>query len=326
MRLSKYCVIGITGVIFLFFLYIVCVSPLSGNDADYEFRFTFICPLKWDYSAYGMEAAAKEHGVSMKYIQFERLNAQEQAEAIEEALLENVDGIITAGMEDSDGLKQVIEEARREGVPLVLIDNDLEDSARTCYIGCDNYKVGEQAGDVLAEAVGEQAKIGIVVSTLDAPNQLERVEGFRHALEAYPEMKIEDIQECYSNRMTLYEKVPQMLKKYPEMNALYLTEGSSSAGTGEILEELGIGEGEMKIVSIDGIGDVDQDILQRKWHFAGFQQDHYEQGYQAVEVLCRYLAGEEVPGFIYTDFRMFTKENIGEAEVKGQGEIVWHQY
>lgn len=326
MRLAKYCVIGITGVLFIFFLSVLHPSPAVDEYAGYERRFTFVCPLKWDYSAYGMEEAAKKYGVSMKYIRFERLNAEEQAEAIQEAIFENVDGIITAGMEDSEGLKEVIREARRKGIPLVLIDNDLEDSERTCYVGCDNYRVGEQAGSELAKEMEAQAKIGIVVSTLEAPNQAERVEGFQSALRSYPGMEVVDIQECYSNRMLLYEKVPKMLKEHPEINALYLTEGVSSAYTGEVLESLDVGKEEIKIVFVDGMGDVDNAIRREQWYLAGFQQNHYAQGYEAVETLYRYLEGETVDDCIYTDFTMYTKDNVNEVRAEEAGEIVWHQY
>ncbi len=72
---------------FCFFLSVLHPSPAVDEYAGYERRFTFVCPLKWDYSAYGMEEAAKKYGVSMKYIRFERLNAEEQAEAIQEAIL-----------------------------------------------------------------------------------------------------------------------------------------------------------------------------------------------------------------------------------------------
>ena len=138
MQLSKCCMVEIFVTVLIGIFCIGIAADRQEKYGGYERRFTFISPLKWDYTALGMEEAAREQNASMKYVYFDRLDTQRQVEAIREAILSEVDGIITAGMEDSEELYQVIDEAKEAGIPLVLVDNDLKDSSRICFVGTDN--------------------------------------------------------------------------------------------------------------------------------------------------------------------------------------------
>ena len=335
MQLSKYCMVEIFVTVLIGIFCIGIAANRQEEYGGYERRFTFISPLKWDYTALGMEEAAREQNASMKYVYFDGLDTQRQVEAIREAILSEVDGIITAGMEDSEELYQVIDEVKEAGIPLVLVDNDLKDSSRICYVGTDNKEMGKRAADTLAGYTEGKAEVGVIVSSLEAPNQRQRLDGLKEVLEQYPGMEIVDVRECNSNRISIYQELPQMLEDHPEIDALFLAEAASTAFVGDVLEKSGMSEKDLKIVGIDGVnrgddpeeyGNLNSYMSKSQWQIDVFQQDFFAQGYEAVQVLCRWIRGENVERCIYTDIHRINQDNVNDLNEQYSGEIAWHQY
>ena len=132
-------------------------SKKQNNIQQYEAKFAFIAPKRWSKIARGVALADRERGSLTKCILYTQDEASSQTEALRYALLSGADGIITGGMEPSPDTEAVIREAREKGVPVVYVDSDLEESARSCYIGSDNYEVGRMAGEFLAKEQCESA-------------------------------------------------------------------------------------------------------------------------------------------------------------------------
>ena len=76
------------------------------------------------------------------------------------------------------------------GIPVIAWDADAPESQRIAYVGTDNVAAGKIAGEELAKAIGGKGKVAILTGSLTAVNANQRIEGFKEALKAYPDIEI----------------------------------------------------------------------------------------------------------------------------------------
>ena len=119
------------------------------------YRFTFICPQTWDDVAAGMEEADRDLGTDTKYVGFKNSNEGKQAEAIRSAVYAKADGIITVGNNNSKVIGAAVEEAEEAGIPVILMDSDLEGREKSGYIGMDHKEAGKLAGEDMIAVTGD---------------------------------------------------------------------------------------------------------------------------------------------------------------------------
>lgn len=288
-------------------------------------RFTFVCPLKWELMAEGMKAADQEFLTNTKFVGFQNLDAQEQAKALQKAVYAKVSGIITAGSNYSPLVIEAVNDAVKAGIPVVLVDSDLPASDRTCYIGTDNKAAGRMAGEDLVEATGHNAKIGILVSRLDNENQKERLEGFREAIAPYPEMQVLEVLECESDRMRVQKLAEQMLRQYPELDAIYCAEEVSTQMIGGILNGSGSSGKDYCVVG-HGLNEKIWSYIKEGRYYSTIVEEDYDRGYQAVNYLWNYINGYDTDvDVIHTQIDSIKKDFDFEAwdHAHEEEEVVW---
>lgn len=290
---------------------------------EYRHRFVFAAPLQWSLVAEGIRDADREFQVDTKLCGSSNLNEKKQIEAINDAISTHADGIITAALSDSEELKDAIGRAVDAGIPVILVDSDLPDSARTCYIGTDNAQAGYIAGKKMIEETGGFAKIGVVVSEMASGNQKDRVEGFKEAIAGEAGMEILEILECHSDMMELSTRVPEMLEEHPELDALYLTEGYAGIIVGTILKTDSDSEKPV-VVAFDLMAPTLEFLKEEIYDTLIFQR-MYDEGYKAVETLCRIKNGETVQPVLYTEAGYIDRENCADYEIRDVKGLIWHE-
>ena len=308
--------------------FILCLIFLGNlfvpsSTQPFERRYTFVCPLQWAYTAAGIQDADRDFSVNTKLVGMEELNAGKQAQAIHDAVLAKVDGIITAGMEDSEVLQEAIDHAQEQGIPVVLVDNDMPDTKRTCYIGTDNYEAGVMAGEAMYKATEGNARIGILVSSLSAPNQQERLAGFEEAIRAYPDRQVAGVLECHSEKLEVKEKLPQFLEE-TKIDALYITEAIATSVVGDVMKERQIEPDRMRVIAFDNTNEAIS-YMEEGLYQALIVQAPYLQGYLAVQTLNDILDGNGIDEIIHTECRYMDQQSSKNQEWSDGG-AKWHMY
>lgn len=69
----------------------------------------------------------------------------DRGELLDMAVRASVDGIIVAGDEEEE-TTALIDEAVEQGIPVVTVQNDCIESRRQCFVGCNNYNIGQEYG------------------------------------------------------------------------------------------------------------------------------------------------------------------------------------
>ena len=313
--------IGILLVYFGYDLY-----HYNQHDKKADVRFTFICPLQWRNAGKAFYRLDADYGTSTRLVGFSRLSPQGMEEAFREAIYAEVDGIITAGIQDSSGLSQLIREAAEEGIPVALIDSDLPESRRSVYIGPDNYKAGYEAGKLLAAKVLEEnpeGALGVILSKESILNQRERLQGFRDAVRETEGIRIAEVAEGFSDRQVIIERLESMLRAHPDLNGLFLAEGWSTVITGEILSRHA--DRKISVVGYDAYSYV------RDGSYEGVVDSNlYEQAFLAGEKLLKLLSGEEIEETVLLESELITQENLdaylNQMDDREEKEEIWHIY
>lgn len=323
MKHRKYLFIFLFFSIFLFFL--MSIQKLWRKTDDYKERFILITPLEWDRIGIGALAADDDLGTSTKLVTFSQ-DENSQVEALKYALRTNVDGIITAGGETSGKLEKILMEIKDAGIPVILVDTDVEESYRNCYIGCDNYEVGSLGGKAVIDVMDNSANVCLVILSNKSKNQRERVEGFYSAIQNFPEIKIVSILEGNSDLVILQKKLPEILQKFPEIDTLVFAEGTVSYYGIDILKNAEIDPMKYKIVTLDYM-EANREMIKNGQYEAGVFHNQYQMGYQAVQYLFDLCNGvERMETNIYTELKLYTEENIDVVECEQEEEIKWYRF
>ena len=274
-------------------------------------RYVFVTPLManpyWDVVEKGWRDAAAKYGVQADYVGPTALSLDEMIKYMETAIAQKVDGIATMAL-NAEAVKKPIADARAAGIPVVLVDTDSPESERNAYAGTSNYEAGKAAGEFMAKVTGGKAVIGILTGRLDQPNLVQRVEGFREAIKAYPDMKEVDIQPDDSDLQKAIQKTEAMLLAHPDITAFFGSEGFGAPALCKVIKEAGKA-GEIAIVGFDDL-DESLDCIREGVVNGVVVQKQYVMGYLALEYLLKIKQGQPVPDVTDTGVVLVTKENV----------------
>ena len=111
----------------------------------------------WSVAKKGAEQAGKDMGVEVKYSESAN-DPQKQAQLIESAVTEKVDGIATS-LPDPDALSDPLKKAIDAGIPVITLNSGAGDYAAIgaiTHVGQDEAIAGEAAGKRLADEGGKK--------------------------------------------------------------------------------------------------------------------------------------------------------------------------
>ena len=321
----------IAGIFLTVFLILLYPDPgMTPEEENNSVRLTFISPFAntgyWGTAATGILDTAEKYGMNVKCIGFAESDPQKQIRYIKSAIYSHADGIITAGIENSDEFKEVLDMASEAGIPVILIDCDIEGSDRLCYIGTDNFEAGRLAGQDIVEATEGKGSVAIIRNEKSSINQQERINGMESVIEQYPDMEIVTVLQGNQNYMIAKEQIVNMMKEYPDIDAIFCPEGYSSICISQFLQEEKEEYRDLKVVAFD-MSDESLETLKQGKIYSIIQQDPYTMGQKAVEYLHQYLSGESgIQSETYTNVQNVKQESIEQLYEYRSKDVIWHTY
>ncbi|CAN7646017.1 sugar-binding protein [Neorhizobium sp. LjRoot104] len=206
-------------------------------------------------------------------------------------------------------------------VPLFTTDSDAPASKRIAYLGSSNTDAGVQAGEIARAAMPKGGKCMGFVGFLGADNAVERIAGFRKAVEGSG-IELIDVRGDDVDFARARSNVDDVLAANPDITCMV---GFYSYNPPKIYEALqAAGKlGKIQVIAFDEdpvtLGAV------REGKFAGtVVQDPYQWGYQGMKLMAAYLKGDksQVPanGLIIVPTRKIDKANVDAfaAELKAR--------
>ena len=195
--------------------------------------------------------------------------------------------------------------------------------ARICYVGADSFQEGEKCGSLMAKQIDGKGTVAILLASFNVTGQNLRRKGFQSYLfKHHPDVKIVEIVEHHENIEECYQNVKQLIKKWPDLNGIYLCEGTTPSGAARALADSGK-SGLIKLVVHD-LADETMKYLSRGLIDATLSQNPFAQGYDPIIHLYNYLVTGEKPIVtrLLTLIEEVTKENYHQHWNISQGSII----
>ncbi|MBI4586890.1 MAG: sugar-binding protein [Planctomycetes bacterium] len=287
-------------------------SSSGGGGASGNFRLAFVTNNPsdfWKIAEAGVNKAKAEHGVHCEMKHPANGTAAEQKAIVEDLIARRFDGIAISAIAP-ESQTELINEACKV-MKVITQDSDAPQSNRICYVGTNNYKAGQQAGEALKQAIPQGGKVWLFVGRADAQNAIDRKRGLVDAVKG-SSIQIVDTRTDDTDRQRAKSNVEDVIAKNSNAAALV---GLWAYNGPAILEAVKTANktGQIKIICFDE----DEPTLQgvKDGHiFATVVQQPYQFGYESVRILKALVKGDSsvVPENKIVDVpaQVIKKENV----------------
>lgn len=235
-----------------------------------------------------------------------------QLEAIDELVAEEISGLAISPYNDN-AVREKIDALHDRGIPVVTLNTDIENARRLAYVGCHFYRSGETAGGLMHLMTGGAADgsvhVGIISGSMNVLCHTERIAGFRHVTETYGGIQIVETVNNSDDESRSYDLTADMLRRHPEINALYFTAGGVYGGCRAVMDS---GRTAQITVITNDMVDTTREFLENGLIAATICQQPFVQGHKPLSILFTYLTTGELPAvendYVNIDIRI--RENL----------------
>ena len=120
-------------------------------------------------------------------------------------------------------LKNTINRYVDDGIEIITINSDLEDTKRRCFVGQDNYAGGCVAGGLMGEIIPDGGKVMIISGSADNTATVKRTKGFIAELSYhYPSIKILEPRFAYDDNWVAGKLLEEQLEITPDLKGIYM--------------------------------------------------------------------------------------------------------
>lgn len=127
----------------------MAVRPVSAADVTIGYSVKTVQEERWQRELENCMAAAEELGVEFVY-QVANGDAQTQISQIENLITQGVDVIMVTAV-DSGALTTVLNEAKEDGIKVIIYDQPLENTYADAFVGYDDFTNGQNIATILKE-------------------------------------------------------------------------------------------------------------------------------------------------------------------------------
>jgi len=238
---------------------------------------------------------------------------EQQIQVVEGFLSQGVQGIVLAPL-DSRALVRPVEEARRAGVPTVVIDSRLESDSVVSFVATDNHKGGQLAASRLGELLGGKGKVLLLRYAEGSASTTERERGFLEELRThYPAIALVSAdQYAGPTRETAKRASENLLNRYSgDVQGIFTPNESSTIGMLLALQDVGLA-GKVRFIGFDAAKTLIDAVRARQLDGV-VAQNPMRMGYLGVKTLADQLRGKPVERLIDTGVMLVTAANLDSA-------------
>lgn len=263
-----------------------------------------------------MQDAAKERGDQLVYTDAAGSAAKQVAD-VRSMIAQGVDLIFLAPREEKP-LAPVILEAKNAGVPVILLDRNVDASLAKAgedymtFIGSNFVMQGQRVADWLVENSSGDVKIIELEGTTGSSPANDRKKGFDDVIAQHDNMTIVASQSGDFARDQGRQVTETLLQSHPDVNVIYAHNDEMAIGAVAALEAAGrTPGGDVMVLSIDGGKEAVQLVVDGKINYVVESNPRF--GPIAFDTMEAYASGEAVEPKLILDDRDYTAENAAEG-------------
>ncbi|AZE60671.1 MULTISPECIES: sugar ABC transporter substrate-binding protein [Pseudomonas fluorescens group] len=266
------------------------------------------------YVRSGLEAAAKQQDVQ---IQFEDAQGDvvRQLNQVEGFLNQKVDAVIVLPV-DTAATANITRAAVAAKTPLVYVNRHPDERTLpkgVVTVASNDIEAGQLQMRYLAEKLGGQGSVAIIMGDLAQNATHDRTEGARQVLKDFPGIKIVEQQSAEWQRNKGMDLTSNWLLAGTQFDAIVANNDEMAIGAAMALQQAGKAKGEIAIVGIDGLPD-GLAAIKRGLLAASVFQDPKAQATQAVQAAIKMIKSEPIEAEVWVRFELIKPEQVAVFE------------
>src|SRR6516165_9363899 len=166
--------------------------------------------------ANAMKEEAAKDGVDLN-LTIANQDLSKQLNDIEDFITKGVNAIIISPV-DSKGVKGAVLKAEKAKIPVITVDI-VAGVDVTSHVATDNYGGGVKAGEFMGKVLDGKGKVGVIDYPM-AQSTIDRVAGFKKALQGFPGIQIAVIQPGLTRAEAL-TAAQNMLQAHSDLSGIF---------------------------------------------------------------------------------------------------------
>lgn len=269
----------------------------------------------WQAVKMGSEQAAKDFNVDITFEGPENESqVDKQVEMVQAALDKKPAAICLAAL-DTKALIPLLEKAKAANIPVVGFDSGVDSDIPVATASTDNIAAAGAAADKMAELIGNEGEVAVIVHDQTSRTGIDRRDGFvKRMEEKHPNVKIVDIQYGGGDQLKSTDLAKTIIQAHPNLKGFFGANEGSIIGVLNAVKELKM-EGKIVVIGYDA-GKQQKDAVRSGVEAGAISQDPVGIGYKCVEAAVKAIKGEKVEKNIDTGFKWYDKSNVDSEELK----------
>jgi ribose transport system substrate-binding protein len=267
----------------------------------------------WNAIHAGALQAGKELGVEILWKgPTPEGDRQAQIHLLQNFVTSGVHGIVLAPI-DEQALARPVADAAQNGVPVVVIDSNLQGDAHAAFVATDNRKGGELAGEKLAAELGGKGKVIVLRFQQGSASTTQREEGALAALAKHSGIEVVSKDQYAGDEQKAKAAAAALLLAHPDATGVFCPNESTTHGFLVALQQSGKA-GTMKFTGFDASEALVKGLEQGHIHGLVLQ-DPVAMAAQGVRACVAALRKQPVEKSQTTELALATPQNCKEPRI-----------
>lgn len=257
----------------------------------------------------GLRVEAAKHNYQL-IVTAAEFDLGKQIGHIEDFIAQGVDAIILCPA-DSRGIGAGIRKANEAGIPVFTADIGAQEGRVVSHIASDNKAGGRLAGEYLAKVLNGKGKVAII-NQPTVSSVLDRVEGFREAIAAHPDITVVADVNGEGVRDKAMQAASDILQAHPDLQGIFGINDDSALGALDAVQQFK--RGTISIIGYDATPPAADAIRKGTPLKADVVQYPKLIGTTTIAKIAAYFSGETVPPVVPVDVGI-----VDQAALSGPG-------
>jgi len=221
----------------------------------------------------GTESAAKQMNAMVQhYVPTKPDSIPEQMSQIEDVIVKKPNAIVFIPV-DYKAMAVGVSKINAANIPVTNVTDRSESGKFVAYVGADDYSLGLETGRFMLKAMGGKGNVVILEGVKASLTNIDRVRGFKKAIEETPGVKLLAAQTGNYQRLQALQVMENLMQTFPQIDGVLAANDAMAVG---VIEAMEAANRKALVVGINGTKEAIDAIkagkLLASGDYAGFQQ------------------------------------------------------
>jgi ribose transport system substrate-binding protein len=267
----------------------------------------------WTIFKEGAKEAGEESNVYVEFVTAPQNDAKAIVEAVEKGIYAKVDGIALKPA-DTYQTQEIIEDAKKQGIPIAAYENYSYNITNAPLIGSNNYSIGAMAGNMAVEAASGKSNVAVIINDPGEEGDVLYknliIQGIIESFSKYSTMNLKSIYALKQDTFETEKVASAIIDEMDDVDLIICLDERSTPGVAQVL----VDNNKVGDIRIVGYGIMPQtlDYIERGVIYGTVSPNAYEIGYYTVMQLVKQIEGEQISDYKNTELYTITSENVDE--------------